>query len=75
LFRPGERDACEGQVRSVGEELVSPIVVEHAELAAVSERGDEEIDGREWMVAGPSELARSDERAPFDRLVDHETAR
>ena len=48
------------------------VVVQDAEAVAVGDRGDEQIDGREPVVADTGELALRVERPSLDLLVDGE---
>ena len=51
------------------------VVVQDAEAVAVGERGDEQVDRREPVVADPGELALSVECALLDLVVDAKRGR
>src|SRR4051812_6042164 len=65
-----EPDALQAEIRLLRDQVVVAVVVQHTEAVAISERGDDEIDGREPVMPDPGELALRIDRTPLDLLVD-----
>ena len=70
-----EPDAVEREVGLLGDQVVVAVVVQDAEPVAVGDRGDEQVDGRQPVVADARELALRVERALLDVVVDREAGR
>jgi hypothetical protein len=58
------------KVGLLGEQVVVVVVMEDAELVAVGERGDEQVDGWEAMMPDASELTLCVEGSLLDPGVD-----
>jgi len=55
----GEPRAVEAQVGSGDDEVKVGVVVQNAVAVAIGEGGDQELDGRQAMMAGARELSLS----------------
>jgi hypothetical protein len=67
-----EPHAVELQVCLLPEHVVVVVVVKDAKPVVRGERRDEQVDGREAVMADPGELALRVERSALDVGIDHE---
>jgi len=65
-------EAVETQIGLLPHDLVVVVVVQDTEPVIVGQRGDDQIDRREPVVSGPSELALSLDRSGLHALIDRD---